>query len=315
MLRVSFVYPPIQHTSQNLACRAWMTAFQSMPNVVCELDHVQEAQLIFVFDEALARSLCSAHPNKCVLVWPHGLLQDAEESIRKGESGSRAEGLADLREIWVYPQEKLHSQTIFRLSGCPRLRMVPHIWQPSYTHDYFAPSRDDSEGPHLVLLTDTVSATASVLSSLIICGMARSFAKKGIRAVTIIAENPLLASGAVATAKCMPTLSGKVQIANMLDIGHFQQLPHYTVFLYWQTHATEFPETLWDLAYIGFPLIHNLKTELQFGVRVADGDVMNAAQCLMASKSSFNEAYIARNRTALDSLRKLGIQTIQGFLK
>lgn len=310
-MRISFLFPHIDQTSEYHACRAWLAAFQDTPDMDCETSLSEDADVIFAFDAGTAQTLSAAHQSKCVLVWPQSLLTKAEDLISKGDSGLVAGGLSKLREIWVYPQIKLANQAIFRLSGCPKLRMVPHIWQPSFDSLYDAPARDDSQGIQVVILTDSVSDTASILQALLICDIANEQSPGKLKGITVVAESALKRAGALATAQALPRLS--VQSCEVLDVWHYQQDAQYTVFLYWQTHSTENPEPLWDVAFGGFPLIHNLKTGLQAGVRVQEGDLMKAARFLVSPKSCFGYSYVESNRQALETLRTSAAQTIRSF--
>jgi hypothetical protein len=270
--------------------------------------------LFVAFGLDVATCLNAQQLANTVLVWPLLRLQELEADMRGCGGASALVSLASLKEIWVYQQLAQSSQQIYRLTQCPKIRVVPHVWGPSMEREYDAPSRDSSGGIHVVVLTDGVSSTASYLTPLLICDAAEETAPGSLRSVTMWGHGE--DSGAVASARAFPRLASKVHVVQMCDDVCVSNLlgSEYTVFLYTQTACTEVPEILWSLAYCGCPVYHNLKTTLAFGVKYNENDIKAAATLLTVSKDSFNAAYLGRNRASLRTLREAALHTVRHVL-
>jgi len=213
-------------------------------------------------------------------------------------------------ELWIPPQISTFAPVIGRCYGNALCRIMPQIWTPSAIPSdqclrYDTAAKSAEGGIDVVIVGGShFSQTWNPLTSLVICDFAEESKPGTIRNVFII--NPPIDDKRVSKWK-----SNSAQFRNLDSkifwieaeeheiVPFFNAREHATYFLHHQVDRTEFPDLLWHLGYCGFPIFHNLKTTMQFGVRYIESDVVQASKLLAVDKSSFGEAYTERNRTAL----------------
>jgi hypothetical protein len=213
-------------------------------------------------------------------------------------------------ELWIPPQISTFAPVIAKCYGKVLCRIMPQIWSPSaipmdQTLTYNAVTKSSEGGVDIVIVGGShFSQTWNPLTSLVICDCAEELKAGTIRNIFII--NPkcddIKINNWKANAEKFPNLESKIFWITAEEdeiVPFFHSRDQVTYFLHHQVDRTEFPDLLWHLGYCGFPVFHNLKTTMQFGVRYIESDIVQASKLLTVDKSSFSEAYTERNRSAL----------------
>lgn len=242
---------------------------------------------------------------KVIFIWP------AEEELRLMRQAEIKH--KSLYEVWIYPQALTSASMIDVLTMNTRIRIVPQLWSATHilttvkkTEEEFmydATNRDSENGVDVVILSDLISSSSSILYPVLACELAEVADSKTIRnvIVTVSSASSLPSSTLFKNLVIGPKLKF-VQCKVEDVVPYFMARKQYSVFLYHQMDRTESPELLWSLAYGGFPLIHNLKTSMQIGLRFVDNEVHKVAKFLSVKKESYTVDYANRNREALKSV-------------
>jgi hypothetical protein len=197
------------------------------------------------------------------------------------------------------------------LTMSSKIRIVPQIWSAKYLRhalnlkeedlfSYDAPSRESEGGQDVVIVSDLVSSSSSILYPVLACELAEVADSKAIRNIIIlVSSNSALPSASLFNNFIVGPKIKYVQCKNSDVVPYFMARKQYTVFLYHQMDRTETPDLLWSLGYAGFPLLHNLKTGMNVGVRFVDNEIHKVAKFLTVAKESYNEDYVKKNKDAL----------------
>lgn len=274
-------------------------------------DGVADAQCVLLLGMNPWAACISRLPDTVhsVFVWPVGLERDFIDAFAAGTLSSPP---CTVSEGWVHPQSLAQARMVAHALSEAELRVVPQLWTPSPLARtlgladatdavYDAPSRTCADGIDVVIVSDLASSTADVLTPLLICmGMPPAM----LRSVIIMCAEPLPA----ATQSYINThisIADKVRYVRATCdevVPFFLKRAQYSVFLYHQRDRTEFPTLLWDLCYIGVPVIHNLQTTMRIGLRYRDTDIALAVKLLTLKHTSLGREYMQQNRAALEVL-------------
>jgi len=211
-------------------------------------------------------------------------------------------------ENWIYPQSNHFAPIINILTEGSPVRVMPQIWGPESMPEivYNCQEKDNSEGTDIVIVSDHVSST-SLVFPLLACELVEAHNPKYIKNVIVISSTPF-ESKDYESLLIQPKIKYVVCKADDI-VPYFSKRKQYSVFLYHQMNTTANPALLWKLVYTGFPLVHNLKTSLQVGIKYVDNEVHKAAKFVTVAKESFVQAYVDRNRQSLLSLHPLNDTT------
>lgn len=262
--------------------------------------------VLLVFGSLLdTAAMDSAVAAKTVLVW-------APEEESRLEGSKEALVVVQLKEVWVYPQNVTTAQLISVLTRGTKVRVLPQLYSPRSMLEslgakdvlYDAPTRTSDTGMDVVILSDLVSPSASVLYALAACEITESHSPKTIRSI-ILALHPKNCNEDVTAAYTKMLVGPKVvsvACESCEIVPYFLARNQLSVFLYHQAEKTEAPQLLWDLAYAGFPVLHNLKTSMAAGVHFEGNDIIATSKLLEVDKVSFGVDYVARTRAALSAV-------------
>ena len=220
-----------------------------------------------------------------------------------------------VKEVWVYPQSVRSAQVISVLTKGTNVRVVPQLYSPAPLLSsealggmYTSAERDSAEGMDVVILSDLVSPTSSVLLPLLACEIVESQNAEKIR-------NIILACAPDCPHPLPPHLFANYRIAPKIVsvectaaeiVPYFMERKQYSMFVYHQADKTECPQLLWDLAYKGFPVAHNLKTSMAAGITFEGDDVIALTKLLEVDKISFGADYVERTHRALAAVAPTG---------
>ena len=299
--------------SREAEALAWIETLQGTGSPCTRLKAEElasaDADVFLVFEafETLG-TLDPAALKKVAYVWA------PEEDTRIMAQGSAIKPVS-VKEVWVYPQSVRSAQIISVLTLGTKVRVVPQLYSPapvlaSMTLGgmYTASERDSKDGMDVVILSDLVSPTSSVLLPLLACEIVESHDAKKIR-------NIILAYTPDSPHQLPPHLFSNYRIAPKIvsvecsaaEIApYFMERQQYSMFVYHQADKTECPQLLWDLAYIGFPVAHNLKTTMAAGITFEGDEVIALTKLLEVDKVSFGADYVERTRAALAAVAPLG---------
>lgn len=211
-------------------------------------------------------------------------------------------------ENWVYPQSNQFAPIINILTEGAPIRVMPQIWGPESMPevDYNCQDKVNADGTDIVIVSDHVSST-SLVFPLLACELVEAHNPKYIKNVIVISSSQF-ESKEYDSLLIQPKI--KYVVCKSDDIvPYFSKRKQYSVFLYHQMNTTANPALLWKLLYVGFPLVHNLKTSLQVGIKYVDNEVHKAAKFVTVAKESFVQAYVDRNRISLQTLHPLSDTT------
>lgn len=264
-------------------------------------------------ESSVQEALAAADDVHCpkVYVWP---VSKEDSIVDAMAEGTLALCKQRVFEGWLYPQSLASAHVVRHALDGSTLRVVPQVWTPSPLSralgiaaaadaKYNAPARDLAGGIDVVIVSDLAGSTADVLTPLLICAGIHNAASV-LRNIIVMRERPLPdATLTYIMSEC--PLADKVKyVAASRDevVPFFMQRSHYSVFLYHQRDKTEFPSLLWDLCYVGVPVVHNLQTSMAAGLRYQDTDLASAGKLISAASSSLGQPYLERNRKHLQQL-------------
>ena len=262
----------------------------------------RSAEVAFVFDMWDARP----HGAHTALVVP----PDADVQLFAVASRAALPPLGEFSALWIPPQLQVFA-AVFANVYRARVRVMPQLW----TSVVLPPALQTTVNPTSKLVDGGVDVAVlgaglfSHTSSAVVPLLAADIAAESIRQILVLvaAGTPEAETDAIKTfAARLPRLKDKVKVVAVRGaediVPYFAKAAHYTTFVHHQIDRTEFPDLVWHLGHCGFPIVHNIKTQMQFGVRYVEHDIAQLAKLLVVDKASFNDAYVARNRTALKAL-------------
>jgi hypothetical protein len=249
---------------------------------------------------------------KIVYMWPFNKEPQMLSSLERPDvnSGTKvSESIEYVRskpkpyEVWVVPQSSYCLSLIDRMYDGARIRTVPQLWTPRFTTVYGSATKDSSKGIDIALLSDMCSDTNTLLYSLLACEMLYKKNPEYVNSFLILRDKPL----EQATIDLVKVLGLESKVKTVLAkeeaiVPFFHKRPTLTFFLYHQNDHTERPELLWDLMWSGLPVVHNIKTGLDVGLKYADNSIGDMVKLLQVNKKHLDEDYCLKNRGNLEKL-------------
>lgn len=248
--------------------------------------------------------------SKVVYMWPVDIEPSIVLQLERSGSCQVAKTFEAVRqdekpyEIWLAPQSSYSSPLVDRLFQGPIIRTVPQLWTSRFEMAYGSESKDSSKGIDIAVLSDMCSDSNSLLYSLMMCETLVKEKPEYVNNILILRDKPI-EQGTLDLIK-MLGLESKVKTVLAKEeavVPYFHKRSTLTFFLYHQNDHTEKPELLWDLMWTGVPVVHNVKTAMDVGLKYTDNAIHDAVKLLQVNKIHLDAAYLQKNRHNLTKLR------------
>lgn len=248
--------------------------------------------------------------SRLIFMWPVDIEPKMVLQLEEAKSKGPAELIDQVRkcpkpyEIWLAPQSVYCAPLIDRIFNGPTIRTVPQLWTPRFELTYGSNSKDVSKGIDVAILSDMCSDSNSLLYSLLTCESLIKEKPDYVNNILILRDKPIEQS-TLDLIKVMG-LDHKVKTVLAKEeaiVPYFHKRPAMTFFLYHQNDHTEKPELLWDLMWTGVPVVHNVKTALDVGLKYNDNSIHDAIKLLQINKIHLDDTHLQKNRTSLTKLR------------
>jgi hypothetical protein len=207
------------------------------------------------------------------------------------------------REVWVVPQSAYCVSLIDRMYEDVRIRTVPQLWTPRYDFKYETESKDSSKGIDIAILSDMCSDSNTLMYSLLACEALVKKIPEYVNSIIILRDKQL-SQGTIDLIKTfgLESITKTVLAKEEAIVPFFHKRPTMTYFLYHQNDHTERPDLLWDLMWCGIPLIHNVKTGLDVGLKYSENNVLDMIKLLQVNKKHLDDSFCMKSRANLEKL-------------
>jgi hypothetical protein len=267
------------------------------------------AEAVFYFGP-LHKYVQQRHDQKLIYMWPVDFEPSMGLQLESSASSDIAHTIELVRhsqkphEIWLAPQSVYCAPLIDRMFQGPTIRTVPQLWTSRFEMAYGSESKDSSKGIDIAVLSDMCSDSNSLLYSLMMCETLVKEKPEYVNNILILRDKPI-EQGTLDLIK-MLGLESKVKTVLAKEeavVPYFHKRSTLTFFLYHQNDHTEKPELLWDLMWTGVPVVHNVKTAMDVGLKYTDNAIHDAVKLLQVNKIHLDAAYLQKNRHNLTKLR------------